>query len=112
MMSQTKKLSISFYWHMHQPVYQINPTGDYLMPWVRFHAVKDYLDKLYMQFIFYNLFIKLEFFLHFILLGQFNHLSLTWHTCYIYPIKTQNQAVIKCSFHILSQLSSIALIFT
>lgn len=44
MMSQTKKLSIAFYWHMHQPVYQLSPNGDYLMPWVRLHAVKDYLD--------------------------------------------------------------------
>ena len=44
MMSQSKKLSIAFYWHMHQPVYQLTPDGDYLMPWVRLHAVKDYLD--------------------------------------------------------------------
>lgn len=44
MMSQTKKLSIAFYWHMHQPVYQLTPEGDYLMPWVRLHAIKDYLD--------------------------------------------------------------------
>lgn len=44
MMSQNKKLSIAFYWHMHQPVYQLTPNGDYLMPWVRLHAVKDYLD--------------------------------------------------------------------
>ena len=44
MMSQTKKLSIAFVWHMHQPVYQLNPDGDFLMPWVRMHAVKDYLD--------------------------------------------------------------------
>lgn len=43
-MSQTKKLSIAFYWHMHQPVYQLTPEGDYIMPWVRLHAVKDYLD--------------------------------------------------------------------
>lgn len=43
-MSQTRKLSIAFYWHMHQPVYQISPASDYLMPWVRLHAVKDYLD--------------------------------------------------------------------
>lgn len=46
MMSQTKKLSIAFYWHMHQPVYQLSPEGDYIMPWVRLHAVKDYLDML------------------------------------------------------------------
>lgn len=44
MMSQAKKLSIAFYWHMHQPVYQLTSGGDYLMPWVRLHAVKDYLD--------------------------------------------------------------------
>lgn len=44
MMSQSKKLSIAFYWHMHQPVYQLTLNGDYLMPWVRLHAVKDYLD--------------------------------------------------------------------
>lgn len=37
-----KKLSIAFYWHMHQPVYEIE--GTYLMPWARIHAVKDYLD--------------------------------------------------------------------
>ena len=43
-MSQTKKLSIAFYWHMHQPVYQLTSNGDYIMPWVRLHAVKDYLD--------------------------------------------------------------------
>lgn len=29
---------------MHQPVYQLSPNGDYLMPWVRLHAIKDYLD--------------------------------------------------------------------
>lgn len=44
MMSVGKKLSIAFYWHMHQPVYQLNPESDYLMPWVRLHGVKDYLD--------------------------------------------------------------------
>lgn len=48
MMSVGKKLSIAFYWHMHQPVYQLTPDGDYLMPWVRLHAVKDYLDMLLM----------------------------------------------------------------
>lgn len=42
--NQSKKLSIAFYWHMHQPVYQLSSSGDYLMPWVRLHAVKDYLD--------------------------------------------------------------------
>ena len=38
------KLSLAIYWHMHQPVYELE--GTYLMPWVRLHAVKDYLDML------------------------------------------------------------------
>lgn len=46
MITTDKKLSIAFYWHMHQPVYQLTPDGDFLMPWVRLHAVKDYLDML------------------------------------------------------------------
>lgn len=29
---------------MHQPLYQLTANGDYLMPWVRLHGVKDYLD--------------------------------------------------------------------
>ena len=37
-----KKLSLAIYWHMHQPVYEIE--GTYLMPWTRLHAIKDYLD--------------------------------------------------------------------
>lgn len=37
-----KKLSIAIYWHMHQPIYNIEGTN--LMPWTRLHAVKDYLD--------------------------------------------------------------------
>ena len=37
-----KNLSLAIYWHMHQPVYEIEDT--YLMPWSRLHAVKDYLD--------------------------------------------------------------------
>ncbi|MBQ8167801.1 hypothetical protein IJZ97_00070 [bacterium] len=59
MMSQTKKLSIAFYWHMHQPVYQLTPDGDFLMPWVRLHAVKDYLDMVEILAKFKNL--KLNF---------------------------------------------------
>lgn len=46
MVGNSKKLSIAFYWHMHQPVYQLTPESDYIMPWTRLHAVKDYLDML------------------------------------------------------------------
>lgn len=41
-----KKLNIAFVWHFHQPNYQENYTGDFLLPWVRLHASKDYLDML------------------------------------------------------------------
>src|SRR5688500_42189 len=37
-------LHIAFIWHMHQPDYKDSLTGDYLMPWVRLHGIKDYLD--------------------------------------------------------------------
>ena len=41
-----KKLNIAFVWHFHQPNYQENYSGDFLLPWVRLHASKDYLDML------------------------------------------------------------------
>jgi len=40
------KLNIAFIWHFHQPNYQQNYTSDFLLPWVRLHASKDYLDML------------------------------------------------------------------
>jgi len=40
--SRFKRLSVAFLWHMHQPCYKDTITGKYLLPWVRFHAVKDY----------------------------------------------------------------------
>jgi alpha-amylase/alpha-mannosidase (GH57 family) len=30
-------------WHMHQPLYKHGVTGAYLAPWVRLHAIRDYL---------------------------------------------------------------------
>jgi alpha-amylase/alpha-mannosidase (GH57 family) len=40
------KLHVAFVWHMHQPLYKDRRTGRYLMPWVRLHAQKDYVDML------------------------------------------------------------------
>lgn len=37
-------LHVAFIWHMHQPLYKDRLSGRYLMPWVRLHGVKDYLD--------------------------------------------------------------------
>ena len=41
-----KKINIAFIWHFHQPNYQQKPDSDFLLPWVRLHASKDYLDML------------------------------------------------------------------
>ncbi len=37
-------LSVAFVWHMHQPYYKRSRYGSFDMPWVRLHALKDYLD--------------------------------------------------------------------
>ena len=39
-------MRLAFIWHMHQPYYKDLKSGEYLMPWVRLHGVKDYLDML------------------------------------------------------------------
>lgn len=31
-------------WHMHQPVYQDQNSGEFLFPWVYLHSIKDYVD--------------------------------------------------------------------
>ncbi len=40
------ELSVMFLWHMHQPYYVDTVQGLSLMPWVRLHAVKGYLDMI------------------------------------------------------------------
>lgn len=38
--------NVAFLWHMHQPYY-VNPaTQTAMMPWVRLHCVKGYLDMI------------------------------------------------------------------
>ncbi len=37
-------LKLGFLWHQHQPYYKDLLTGEYFLPWVRLHGVKDYLD--------------------------------------------------------------------
>jgi len=36
-------LKVCFLWHMHQPYYKDPETGSYTLPWVRLHAIKDYV---------------------------------------------------------------------
>ena len=37
------KLAIAIIWHMHQPYYKHPQTSEFVLPWVRLHASKDYL---------------------------------------------------------------------
>lgn len=37
------KLPVAIIWHMHQPYYKHPQTSEFVMPWVRLHASKDYL---------------------------------------------------------------------
>lgn len=39
-----KKLYLQFIWHMHQPYYKEASKGEYLLPWVFLHGIKDYLE--------------------------------------------------------------------
>ncbi len=38
------EIDLVFVWHMHQPDYRMPENGDYAMPWVYLHALKDYSD--------------------------------------------------------------------
>jgi alpha-amylase/alpha-mannosidase (GH57 family) len=35
---------LAFLWHMHQPDYRHPDTGEFMLPWVLLHAIKDYTD--------------------------------------------------------------------
>ncbi len=39
-------MKLAFLWHQHQPYYKDLRTGQYILPWVRLHGVKDYLDMI------------------------------------------------------------------
>ena len=43
----TKSVDLVFLWHMHQPDYRDYATGEFLLPWVYLHALKDYSDMAY-----------------------------------------------------------------
>ena len=36
------RIKVCFLWHMHQPFYRDLVSGEYRLPWVRMHALKDY----------------------------------------------------------------------
>ncbi|MCX7737556.1 MAG: glycoside hydrolase family 57 protein [Candidatus Kapabacteria bacterium] len=37
-----KQLKVAILWHQHQPYYKMG--DEFILPWVRFHGIKDYLD--------------------------------------------------------------------
>ena len=43
-MSDTQPIKLAILWHMHQPDYRDFNSGSFILPWVRLHALKDYLD--------------------------------------------------------------------
>ena len=42
------KTKVAFLWHMHQPFYKDLVTNEYALPWVRFHALKDYYGMVHL----------------------------------------------------------------
>ncbi len=38
-------VNLAIVWHMHQPLYWNRLTGEYELPWVRVHAVQEYVDS-------------------------------------------------------------------
>ncbi len=40
-------LHLVLLWHMHQPDYRNYETGEFMLPWVYLHAIKDYTDMVY-----------------------------------------------------------------
>jgi len=42
-----KSIDFVFLWHMHQPDYRDYSSGDFVLPWVYLHAIKDYTDMAY-----------------------------------------------------------------
>ncbi len=51
MTARKHPLYLIFQWHMHQPFYKDELSGDYLLPWTRLHATKDYTDMAWHVFV-------------------------------------------------------------
>ncbi len=41
-----EQIHLAFLWHQHQPYYKDPVGGEYRLPWVRLHAIKDYVGML------------------------------------------------------------------
>lgn len=43
-MTKNRRCRLVLLWHMHQPTYRSPLSGEYLLPWVLLHAMRDYYD--------------------------------------------------------------------
>ena len=43
-MSNPRALDLVLVWHLHQPDYRDQASGEFMLPWVYLHAIKDYTD--------------------------------------------------------------------
>ena len=43
-MTEPSKLDLVLLWHMHQPDFRDQDSGEFRQPWVYLHALKDYTD--------------------------------------------------------------------
>ena len=43
-MKLSRSLDLVLVWHMHQPDYRDQASGEFVLPWVYLHAIKDYTD--------------------------------------------------------------------
>ncbi len=43
--AQKGPINLAIIWHQHQPLYWNRLTGEYELPWVRVHAVQEYIDS-------------------------------------------------------------------
>ena len=43
-MNRSRPLDLVLVWHLHQPDYRDHASGEFVLPWVYLHAIKDYTD--------------------------------------------------------------------
>jgi alpha-amylase/alpha-mannosidase (GH57 family) len=43
-MASAPRINLCLFWHQHQPSYYDHESGELLLPWVRLHSAKDYVD--------------------------------------------------------------------
>ncbi len=43
-MDSDRRTPVVLCWHMHQPIYQDQCSGEFVFPWVYLHCIKDYVD--------------------------------------------------------------------